>query len=106
MHKGRPNEEVEQNTRKRILQRQKQPDRRVKNMQNTVRMEGVWNDEDSSENTTDEEVFTEQVKQVIFMPFRQAINHQKRYSIGRKMINIILRKYKKKYWYPMHKKIL
>ena len=46
------------------------PDRRVKN--NTVRMEDVWNDEDSSENSTDEEVFKEQEKQVIFMPFRQA----------------------------------
>ena len=35
-------------------------------------MEDVWNDEDSSENSTNEEVFTEQEKQVIFMPFRQA----------------------------------
>ena len=34
-------------------------------------MEDVWNDEDSSENTTDEEVFKEQEKYVIFMPFRQ-----------------------------------
>ena len=60
----------EQNTRKRISPRRQQPDRRVKN--NTVRMEDVWNDEDSSENSTDEEVFKEQEKQVIFMPFRQA----------------------------------
>ena len=35
-------------------------------------MEDVWNDEDSSENSTDEEVFKEQEKQVISMPFRQA----------------------------------
>ena len=35
-------------------------------------MEDVWNNEDSSENSTDEEVFTEQEKHVIFMPFRQA----------------------------------
>ena len=35
----------EQNTRKRITPRRQQPDRRVKN--NTVRMEDVWNDEDS-----------------------------------------------------------
>ena len=34
-------------------------------------MEDVWNDEDSSENTTDEEVFKEQEKEVICMPFRQ-----------------------------------
>ena len=60
----------EHNTRKRISPRRQQPDRRVKN--NTVRMEDVWNDEDSSENSTDEEVFKEQEKQVIFMPFRQA----------------------------------
>ena len=33
------------NTRKRILHRRKQPDRRVKHIQNTVRMEDVWNDE-------------------------------------------------------------
>ena len=62
----------EQNTRKRILPRCKQPDRRVKTIQNTVRTEDVWNDEDSSENTTDEEVFKEQEKQAVFRPFRQA----------------------------------
>ena len=96
----------EQNTRKPILHRRKQPDRSVKSIQNTVRMEDVWNDEDSSENTTDEEVFTEQEKQVIFMPFRQANELQENVSIGRKIMNIILRKYKKKCGYPMCKKIL
>ena len=34
-------------------------------------MEYVWNYEDSSANTTNEEVFKEQEKQVILMPFRQ-----------------------------------
>ena len=41
-------------------------------------MEDVWNDEDSSDNTTDEEVFTEQEKQVIFMPFRQGNEQQEK----------------------------
>ena len=52
----------EQNTRKRILPIRRQPGRRVKHIQNTVRIEDVWNDENSSENTTDEEVFKEQEK--------------------------------------------
>ena len=71
----------EQNTRKRILPRHKQPDRRAKNIQNTVRMEDVWNDEDSSENTTDEEVFKEQENKLYSCPLDKQINYKKKYSI-------------------------
>ena len=62
----------EQNTRKRVLPRRKKTDRRVKHIQNTFRMEDVWNDEDSSENKLTKKSLRIKKNKVIFMPLRQA----------------------------------
>ena len=65
-------------------------------------MVDVGIDEESSDNTTDEEVFKEQENRLYACPLDKQMNFNKGYSIGRKMINIILRKY----WYPMYKEII